>query len=183
MADSNPGTRVKRAKRFPSPSTSGLLWAAALLVALQAGEAGAQAKSPTDGFTPLAMTPGAPSGSFALSGFENVNLFNGNLSFHLPLLHVGGRGEAGYTMTLTVERRVNFRFSHQASGHDTRGIYMPQFNWFDHYPGFSPGVMSARKASQEVVGGVVGGLETALQRLTFTAADGTEYEFRDAVHG
>jgi RHS repeat-associated protein len=145
----------------------------------QAGEAGAQAKSPTDGFTPLAMTPGAPSGSFALSGFENANLFNGNLSFHLPLLHVGGRGEAGYTLTLTVERRINFRFSHQASGHDTRGIYMPQFNWFDRDPGFSPGVMSARKASQEVVGG----LETALQRLTFTAADGTEYEFRDAVHG
>jgi len=49
-------------------------------VALQAGEAGAQARSPADGFTPLAMTPGAPSGSFALSGFENVNLFNGNLS-------------------------------------------------------------------------------------------------------
>jgi len=179
MADSNPGTHVTTAKRLPSWPRSGLLLAVALLLALQAREAAAQAKSPTDGFTPLAMTPGAPSGSFALSGFENVNLFNGNLSFHLPLLHVGGRGEAGYTMTLTVERRINFRFSHLASTNDTRGIYMPEWSWFEHDPGFSPGVMNARKASQEVGGG----LETALTRLTFTAADGTEYEFRDTVHG
>src|SRR6266851_5790441 len=41
--------------------------------------------------TPLAMTPGAPAGSYALSGFDNVNLYNGNLNFSLPLLKIGGR--------------------------------------------------------------------------------------------
>src|SRR6266498_4485560 len=66
--------------------------------------AGAQT-SPTDGSTPLGIAPGAPAGSFALSDFENVNLYNGNLNFQLPLLRVGGRGGAGYTMTLKLDSK------------------------------------------------------------------------------
>ena len=61
--------------------------------------------SPNDGTTPSGMTPGAPAGSYALSGFENVNLYNGNLNFHLPLLTVGGRGGAGYTITLAIDNK------------------------------------------------------------------------------
>ena len=49
----------------------------------------------TDGTTPLGLSPGAPAGSYALSDFDNVNLFNGNLNFALPLVKVGGRGGAG----------------------------------------------------------------------------------------
>lgn len=55
----------------------------------------ANAQSPTSGKTPLGLSPGAPAGSFALSGFENVNPYNGNLNFHLPLIGIGGRGSAG----------------------------------------------------------------------------------------
>src|SRR5205807_10450538 len=58
----------------------------------------------TDGTTVPLVAPGAPSGSYALSGFDTVNLFNGNLDVRVPLLRVGGRGEAGYTMVLPVER-------------------------------------------------------------------------------
>src|SRR5882724_13270890 len=43
---------------------------------------------------PSGVAPGSPAGSYALSGFENVNLFNGNLDVHVPLLTIGGRGEA-----------------------------------------------------------------------------------------
>jgi hypothetical protein len=50
--------------------------------------------SNTDGRTPSGMQAGSPAGSYALSGFDNVNLYNGNLSFRLPLLKVGGRGSA-----------------------------------------------------------------------------------------
>jgi hypothetical protein len=50
--------------------------------------------------TPVGWAKGTPAGSYALSGFDNVNLFNGHLNFHLPLLKVGGRGSAGYTMAL-----------------------------------------------------------------------------------
>ena len=42
--------------------------------------------SKTDGATPSGLQPGAPAGAYSLSGFENVNLYNGNLNFSLPLL-------------------------------------------------------------------------------------------------
>src|SRR5689334_15354274 len=51
-----------------------------------------------DGRTPPALTPGAPAGSYPLSGFENVNLFNGKASVAIPLMEIGARGEARYTM-------------------------------------------------------------------------------------
>ena len=41
-----------------------------------------EAQSPNIGqvFTPVRMAPGAPAGSYTLSGFENVNPYNGNSS-------------------------------------------------------------------------------------------------------
>ena len=69
----------------------------------------ANAQSATDGSTPTGMSPGAPAGSYSLTGFENVNLFNGKLNFHLPLLQVGGRGSAGYTINLNLERQWRTR--------------------------------------------------------------------------
>lgn len=54
----------------------------------------------TDGSTPLALQPGAPAGSYALSDLDNINPYNGSLNFRLPLLSISGRGTAGFTMTL-----------------------------------------------------------------------------------
>lgn len=45
--------------------------------------------SATDGSTPSALTPGSPAGSYALSGFDNINPFNGNLNVRLPLVQIG----------------------------------------------------------------------------------------------
>src|SRR5215510_342229 len=45
---------------------------------------------------------GKSAGSFSLSDFDAVNLYNGNLLFSLPLLIVGGRGHAGYSMGLNI---------------------------------------------------------------------------------
>ena len=59
--------------------------------------------SSTDGSTPSVITPGAPAASYPLSGLDNINVFNGNLNFSLPLMRVGGRGQAGYTMMLPIE--------------------------------------------------------------------------------
>jgi hypothetical protein len=46
----------------------------------------------TDKLTPSGLAPGAPAGSYPLSGFENINLFNGNLDLRLPLIALDGRG-------------------------------------------------------------------------------------------
>jgi hypothetical protein len=58
----------------------------------------------TDGTTAPALEPGAAAGSYALSGFDNVSLFNGNLNFAMPLLKMGGRGSASYSLGLKIEK-------------------------------------------------------------------------------
>src|SRR5262245_54386164 len=80
-----------------------LLVALFLLLSLN-GLAQSQQKA-TDGATPLGLAPGAPAGSYALSGFESVNLYNGNLNFHLPLVQVAGRGSAGYALMMLIDRK------------------------------------------------------------------------------
>src|ERR1051326_2989620 len=59
--------------------------------------------STTDGTTPSNLTPGAPAGSYKIDGFANVNLFNGNLDFHLPLSDIAGRGGARAALMLPLE--------------------------------------------------------------------------------
>lgn len=63
--------------------------------------------SRTDGHTPSALTAGSPVGSYPLSDFETVNPYNGALSFRFPLLRIGGRGSAGYTMMLPLDHKWN----------------------------------------------------------------------------
>jgi hypothetical protein len=60
----------------------------ALVLALSVVTSAQNSSSTTDGMTPLGMAPGAPAGSYPLSGFESVNPFNGALNFRLPLLQV-----------------------------------------------------------------------------------------------
>src|SRR5256714_14123841 len=67
-----------------------------LLSAALAGGAVAQTTSrPTDGSTPLGLSAGAPARSFALSGFDNINLYNRSLHFPLPHLPIGGGAGRG----------------------------------------------------------------------------------------
>src|SRR5687768_2385943 len=63
------------------------------------------AQSATDGSTAVGYTPGAPAGSYSLGGFDNINFFNGNLNFTLPLLQVQGRGGAGHAIVLKRENK------------------------------------------------------------------------------
>jgi len=86
------------------PSQLFIAFVVALLLLLSTSAASAQNTNPTDGSTPAGLKPGAPSGSYGLSGFDNINLYNGNLNFRLPLLSIGGRGGAGYTMMLPIEQ-------------------------------------------------------------------------------
>jgi YD repeat-containing protein len=164
-----------------------------LLCLLCAGAAYSQTTPPPNktalsGWTPIAQQPGAPAGSYALSGFDNINLFNGHLNFRLPLMKVGGRGKAGYEMMLPIEQ--NWRVETVAVPHcdqsgcgyyesDYRYIANPIW-WTGIRPGFGPGVLQGRQSGD---GGSVTSCgftyyET-LTRLTFTASDGTEFELRD----
>jgi RHS repeat-associated protein len=169
----------------------------AFLFALTATSVYAQ-NSPTNGTTPTGLAPGAPTGSYSLSGFENVNLFNGNLNFSLPLLKVGGRGSAQTGINLTLDS-IHWTVEHEpGSGEpETYDPYHPGTHppiiggggtgtppafdvtpdwWEGLRPGYGPGVLQGRVARQGRSG-------PTLTRLTFTAPDGTEYELRDTYTG
>lgn len=146
---------------------------------------------PTDGSTPPALTAGAPVGAYALDGFDNINLYNGSLNFSLPLLHIGGRGGASHTIMLTLER--HWMVEHYVDD---------QQNWYNWpipereeeiKPGYGPGVMAIRtggtipRACPTPFGNVqydqLYRYTQTLTRLSFTAPDGTETEFRDLPTG
>ena len=140
--------------------------------------------SVTDGRTPSALQPGSPAGSYPLSGFDNINLYNGNLNFRLPLLQIGGRGSAQMKMMLALNlkgwhiRHTNKLMPDENEYHS----YVPtQLGWTP-YSDYGAGRLSGRNY----------GLHTSsnfscrwysktLSRLTFSASDGTEYEVRDQL--
>jgi hypothetical protein len=120
-----------------------------LMLILLSGSVSAQDSSnnPLDGFTPAGLKPGSPTGSFPLSGFDTINPYNGSLNFSLPLLHVGGRGSAGYTMQQPINMKWTVTYS---VTHDDRG---GTFEYFEptgiNSPlvPYSPGGMVARQAN------------------------------------
>src|SRR5688572_16509035 len=144
---------------------------------------GAQAQtSPTDGSTPSALTPGAPAGSYVLSGFDNVNLYNGHLNFSLPLLSIGGRGAALMTLPLLIERTWQIEtIQIPESGGSGTIIHVAQPNWWMGMEPYGLGKLVARHAGEgeTTCGGGRNLYNITLTRLTFTAPDGTEYELRD----
>ena len=162
-----------------------------ILLALLSFEVSAQTSN-TDGATPAGLSPGAPAGSYSLTGFENVNLYNGNLNVSLPLLSVSGRGSAGYTITLLLEQKWRVeRFAEPFPGQPP--VLTPIGNWWGELkPGYGPGVMEGRRGGhgdwqQETYCGSASDASRVyldmLTRLTFTAGDGTEYELRDQLTG
>src|SRR6266581_4596862 len=67
-------------------------------VGLPAG-AFAQTYSALDGMTPVGLERGSP----VLSGLDTLNLYNGSANVTVPLVKIGGRGEAGYTMVASYD--------------------------------------------------------------------------------
>ncbi len=148
----------------------------AIILLILCVSASAQAQGSTDGTTPLGLTPGSPNGSYPLSDFDVVNLYNGTLNFHLPIFQIAGRGGAAYPITLKVEKKWTVQ-RHFEPGvgyfYYADGAWWSETNaaWF-----LDVGRVDIRTGWREQPTGV--GVE-GLTRVTFTAPDGTEYEFRD----
>ncbi len=151
--------------------------------------------SATDGTTPATLAPGAPAGSYSLSDFEHINLFNGNLSASFRLLQVTGRGNAQYNMTLPIQQRWRAVNGAIDPFQDGNLIYFSaaDSNWWDGIkPGYGPGVVQARtvgdqpgNCNPQLYSGQFNSV--VLTRITFTSPDGSEHELVDtstngAVH-
>ena len=143
------------------------------------------ATSATDGATPSALQPGAPAGSYALSGLDNINLFNGNLNFRLPLAAVIGRGEIGSAVTIPLERKwrvLDLQFP-QPDG-SVNHLYTPMASFWKTLPAlYNPGGVEGRRAGYDITtcADNTTVFTLSLTRITFTTADGTEYELRDTL--
>ncbi len=157
----------------------------AIITLLSASPLIALAQSSSEGTTPAGLAPGSPAGSFALSGFDTVSPFSGKINFKLPLLQIGGRGKAGYTMTYDynqiwqVDRMTpeNSSYTYQWASPD---------GWTST-AGLGPGFMAVRTQAAQKVTCPLGTPQMekwsqSQTRLTFTSSDGTEYEFLDALN-
>ena len=157
---------------------------AAILIVLSAWSI--EAQTATDGKTPLGMTPGSPSGSYELSGFDNVNLYNGNLNFQLPLLGIGGRGDAQMALLLALNLK-GWRVLHtNPSGvHDN---YKPISGWWSGSSSYVPKLEGRQSGTgftdcSSYPGGNTNAFGATITRLTFLEADGSEHELIDQLAG
>jgi RHS repeat-associated protein len=152
-----------------------------MLAVLLAIPASAQDRTES-GQTPLGIQKGSPAGSYSLSGFESVNPYSGGLNFTLPLLQIGGRGNANFTVVLKNETKWAVMRTGVANGLNNI-TYIPTPNpWNSTDPGYGPGIMVGRVTGVPPIptfNGCPADMD-ALTRLTFIRPDGSEFEFRDA---
>lgn len=143
------------------------------------------AQQATDGATPLGLSSGSPAGSYAVSDFESVNLYNGTLSFQMPLLKVAGRGGAGYPAMIRLEQK--WLVNKQQNGPGVPTSYWAEPNWWNNEGGgmartYTAGGLHIRQGHSEQFDLGCNGYyiyRQTVTRLTFSAPDGTEYEMRD----
>ncbi len=133
------------------PVLACLLW---LLAAGSRAPAQTAANSVLSGPTPPALAPSTPANVYTLSGFDSVDSYSGRLSVALPLHQIGGRGEAGYTMTLGVSNPAwtieNYAVvTQQGEG----GDYLYAYNsaasadwWHPLRPLYSPGYVVKKRS-------------------------------------
>src|SRR5262249_15837080 len=139
---------------------------------------------------------GAPAGSYPLSGFENINLFNGNFGVALPLMKVGGRGAASYTMMLQLDLHWEMYTEYTVTqGQNTEPVvtYLQQAQfragrrWRIAYsPGLLLGLSAVDKPFNSSVCSGPNPTESwhqYLTRLTFVMPDGTEVFLHDKLYG
>jgi RHS repeat-associated protein len=139
------------------------------------------AQPPLNGYTPSGLAPGAPAGSFELSHFENINLYNGNNNFTLTLMQMNGRDGATMPISLAIDpTKWNVRPTVIL---ENRTIWTADSNWWTGYrPGYGPGLLQGRRVGdpyESICGPIVGRYKSSVTRFTFTSSNGTEFEFVD----
>jgi RHS repeat-associated protein len=139
----------------------------------------------------------APPSSSKPSGYEvsysgDINYYNGNVSFNLPLLTVGGRGEASYTMIASIGQQKwqvmveKELVTCNPSGCIYRNVYIPAL--YGESPvtnGLSPGRMVVNHTGKYYTSSCPGGQAALYQRLTtiiFSMPGGASVTLRDQLN-
>ena len=178
------------------------LYTLCLIIALFATTAPAQSVTSSVGqSTPNALAKGvSPLGSYGGSNFDNINLFNGNLSMSMPLANLVGR--TGMSGRVVISYNSKFWHSEKVDENPilkSHSVYVrPMYDPVDttqYYlaPGWTIGIgkMFGRQIgfdqSSTCFVSTQPNNEVAfpgktITTLTFTAPNGTEYDFRDDLY-
>ncbi|MBL8234893.1 MAG: hypothetical protein JNL98_40710 [Bryobacterales bacterium] len=138
----------------------------------------------SDGLTPPSVAPGAPPGVKEISGLERINLYNGSLSVVVPLLTIGGRGEAGYSMVARVSAApwtVNLDSVQGQAGYQHTAAATNREQWPFEAP-YSPGVVYAKRTgASQVFCGSSGDWRFSIvyTHVVFEEPDGTQIPLWD----
>ena len=153
------------------------------------------AKKTTDYNVPYDIKPGTPEGSYRLSGIDNINPHGGKLSVALPVLEIGTRGEAGYTVTVNAtlpswnyELELTSSPCANTSGDPDDYVYKNKVNmywWSVHRARYGPGMVVNRRSGWNEVRATTGSNVGELYflytsgHIVFLAPDGTEHVLYD----
>jgi RHS repeat-associated protein len=154
------------------------------IVAAFYSSAYSQTQTPTDGYTPTGLQQGAPVGSYPLSGFDNINLFNRHLNFTLPLAVAKGRGEVGHTVALPINQGWEIGVSYDS----TFGEYRSALSRGYGVPLYGPGVVKGVRGTSQFDSNMNCQSTTypanLLTRIFFISPDGAEtILFDEKYHG
>jgi hypothetical protein len=177
-------THSRRLIASISTFTFGIAFIVVLFVTSASGQN--EGSTRTDSSTPIGLSLGSPTGSYPLSGFDTVNLFNGGLNFRLPVLTIGGRGGTSYSLPVHIEQK--WSISRQVNPHQPAS-YTGYSGWWSEDLGsartLNVGRLQVRRGGSEnfVTSCGEARYTSTLTRITFTAPDGTEYELHDQLTG
>ncbi len=153
----------------------------------------------TQSFTPAALAPGTPAGSYILSGFDTVNYGNLSVNFRFPLVKIGGRGTVSAVMMPDFTVNSQWTVYPSIAGMNCPGGVCTVAGWNYSIGRSTPGGthvpsmygaprMMVRQGGYPCSQGAQGSLvqnysSNTLSRLTFIGPDGTEMEFVDQKTG
>ncbi len=170
-----------------SSAVTRIFWSAVVCAFCTRMQAQTTIQSNTDGVIAAAIEGGNPASSYAL-GIDHVNFYNGKLNVTIPLVHIGGRGTAGYTMVVPIGTQWSVQ-SIQGYGNVAYAA-APSFggtaasNLYE----YSPGGLTISYASDfpgacQDDNGNYYDEGTYATRLIWTAPDGTDTTLVDTRYG
>lgn len=109
---------------------------------LLAGSACLLTAQTSGGIGDPAAAPGSPSSSYALNGLDHINYYNGMMNVAIPLVTIGGRGEASRAITIPIQRQWEVT--------NVDGVYTPDSRQEPNLAGFyTSGYISTQSVSSD----------------------------------
>ncbi len=179
------------------------IFATALLAAVpvllaQSSPPSAPVTNPLDGLTPQAMRGAEPSSTYVLSGFDSINYYSGSMHFALPVVKVGGRGDATHNVVVAVKppnwtvdvgeggtNTVNSSLGVHKRTFTATATYDSQGWWHQLDPGYGPGFVLGRKTVDSPKGcgsGLSPVYSGSFTYLVFVQPGGQEVELYDTAY-